>query len=225
MRFSLWDYSEVKGGSDVNGKDDGTAVSDPQRTGHAGQGERSLAWWRRHCEPLGGDAATRAKLRRCRSALDALTVPAAVSLVRQLGAHSSKAQDNDRRLIAALGLARVLSHVTQHVPDTAMRVVGWRSFPEGRKEGDAGRDRPKLAEVRFRRLLATGSGEEQVATFARLVSLLGGTVNVSAFASDFLDWTHPSRGDRVRQRWAFDYYAAGIAAPATTPTPDEVDTE
>jgi CRISPR system Cascade subunit CasB len=98
-----------------------------------------------------------------------------------------------------------------------MQAAGWRSFPNDRRESDAGEDRPRLSEARFRRLLEVGSGEEQVAAFVRLVRLLDGEMNVAVLATDFLDWTDPVRGERVRSRWAFDYYAAGMAAPAVPP--------
>jgi CRISPR type I-E-associated protein CasB/Cse2 len=175
---------------------------------------RALAWWGRYCEPEHGDPGQRAALRRCRSATDAITIPAAVSLARQVGALRERATDRDRRLHAALNLARVLAHVTQHVPEAPMRAAGWKSFPNDRKESEAGEDRPRLAEARFRRLLQVAGEEEQVVAFTRLVALLDGATNVATLAADFLDWTHPTRGPKVRQRWAFDYFAAGVAAPA-----------
>lgn len=102
-----------------------------------------------------------------------------------------------------------------------MQAAGWKTFAGSRKESDAGADRPVLAEGRFRRLLQTTDGEDQVAAFVRLVALLGGTVNIDALARDFLDWNHPTRGDRVRERWAFLYYAAADAAPP--PPTDDLD--
>jgi CRISPR type I-E-associated protein CasB/Cse2 len=95
-----------------------------------------------------------------------------------------------------------------------MRTLGWKHFPGGRREGGGGEDRPKLAEARFRRLLKSGTGEERVAGFVRLVALLGRKTKVDDLARDFLDWNHPTYGPRVRERWAFLYYAAGEAAPA-----------
>ena len=125
----------------------------------------------------------------------------------------------------------MLAYVREHTDERPMRAAGWKSFAGDRKESEAGDDRPRLAEGRFRRLLQTGAGEEQVAAFVRLVELLGATANVRALAPDFLDWSHPERGPEVRRRWAFDYYAASSAAPPdrssaadTVPT-DEDDAE
>ncbi|HEV2643567.1 MAG TPA: type I-E CRISPR-associated protein Cse2/CasB, partial [Candidatus Elarobacter sp.] len=108
-------------------------------------------------------------------------------------------------------------HVRQHTSERPMQLAGWKSFPSDR-ENDAA-NRPRLSEARFRRLLQVEGREEQVAAFVRLIALTDSTMNVSAIGTDFLRW-----GDeRTRQRWAFDYYAAGIATPQdnTTTTPSE----
>lgn len=183
---------------------------------------RVLDWWTLHCDPREGDPGTRARLRRCRSTVDALSIPAAVSLARRLGTVREGTPENDRRLATALDLSRVLAHVTAHSPERLMRAAGWLSFP-GDSPKESGENRPRLAEVRFRRLLETGSGEEQVSAFVRLIALLDGVVNISQIAEDFMSWSHPYRGDRIRQRWAFDYYAAGIAAPADSSTDEDDD--
>jgi CRISPR system Cascade subunit CasB len=178
-------------------------------------GDRALAWWRRYCDPSNRerDASVRARLRRCRAPVDVLGITPAISLARQVGGLTATSQDDDARFMAALGLARVLSHIERHTTVRPMQAAGWKSFPNDRRESDAGEDRPRLSEARFRRLIETDVGEDQVAAFVRLVHLLDGEANVSAIASDFLDWAHPVRRERVRRRWAFDYYAAGVAAP------------
>lgn len=185
----------------------------PTRPSRATAGARALEWWRRLSDPAHGDPGPLARLRRSRSALEAMSVRAAVILAKRLGASHQAALDERTR--DALDLARVLAHVKEHDPaQHPMRAAGWKRFAGNRKESEAGDDRPRLAEARFRRLLETGDGEEKVAAFVRLVALLGGTVNVEHLANDFLAWSHPEYGDRVRERWAFFYYAAGEAAPS-----------
>jgi CRISPR system Cascade subunit CasB len=187
-------------------------------------GDRALAWWQRYCDPndrINRDPSVRARLRRCRAPVDVLAITPAVALARQVGAMSATSKGDDQRLLAALSLGRVLAHIDRHTNMRPMQVAGWKRFPNDRRESDAGEDRPELSEARFRRLIETGDGEEQVAAFVRLIRLLNGEMNVSAIATDFLDWTHPVRGDRVRRRWAFDYYAAGIAAPADPPVSED----
>lgn len=187
-----------------------------------GSGSQAHGWWRRHCDPANPkvDPAIRARLRRARSDLDVLRVEPAVMLARQLGAVPRSQAAPSWRLRAALDLSRVLAHVKEHDPRHPMRVAGWKEFPADNKQQES----PRLSDARFRRLLETGEGEEKVAAFTRLVALLGGSVNVAQLATDFLLWNHPDYGDRVRERWAFEYLAAGSAAPPL-PSIDSPDTE
>ena len=191
------------------------------------RGARALGWWRRHCDPANpkGDPATRARLRRARSHLDVLRIEPAVALARLLGAAPTSHAAPAWRVNAALDLARVLAHVKAHEDRHPMQAAGWKRFPGDRKESDAGGDRPMLSNARFKRLLETGEGDEKVLAFTRLVALLGGTVNVAQLASDFLTWNHPEFGDRVHERWAFEYLAAGSAAPPPPPIDDSSDPE
>jgi CRISPR system Cascade subunit CasB len=190
-------------------------------------GAKALDWWRRYCDPASEkvDQAIRARLRRARSHLDVLRVNPAVELARRLGAAPRAHAAAPWRVYATLDLARLLAHVKAHDEQHPMRAAGWKSFPGDKKESDAGEgERPKLSEARFKRLLETGDGEEKLLAFARLVTLLGGTVNVAQLASDFMTWNHPEYGDRVRERWAFEYLAAGSAAPPAPPV-DAISTE
>lgn len=182
-------------------------------------GDRAYQWWTEYCDPRKGDPAARARLRRCRSAIEALGVIAAVDLARRLGAMKDVATPDDRYLERALNLARVLAHVRESATESPMRQAGWKAFPGERTTKDVpASERPRLSEVRFRRLLETAGGEEMVSAFTRLIALLGATVNVATLSSDFLYW-----GDRTKRRWAFDYYAAGVAAPAAPNIQEEFD--
>lgn len=184
-------------------------------------GARAREWWTDHFAPAGGegprtpDSAARARLRRAGSAADAAAISAAVDLARRLGTLAREARGSDWRAEAALNLARVLAHVRED--DHArrpMQAAGWQTFPGNRRESEAGDQRPVLSEARFRRLLQTGTREEQVSAFARLVTLLGGSVNVAELATDFMRWSDDSQRDRVRTRWAFDYFHAWGSAPS-----------
>jgi CRISPR system Cascade subunit CasB len=193
----------------------GDAPDARARRNGAPRGRRALDWWRQYCDPANpkADSAVRARLRRARSHLDALRVTAAADLARRLGAVPKEQRPPDWLVHGALDLSRLLAHVKQHDAQHPMRAAGWKSFPGTRRESDAGDDRPRLSGPRFARLLETGDGEEQLLAFMRLVALLDGTVNVEQLANDFLMWNHPEYGDRVRERWAFEYLAAGVAAP------------
>jgi hypothetical protein len=40
-----------------------------------------------------------------------------------------------------------------------------------------------------------------------------GRINVGDLAAALFAWSDERRGDEIRTRWAFEYYAAGAAAP------------
>lgn len=204
------------------------SVSRPMPPKRGSAGAHAYEWWKRMRDPTSGDPGMLARLRRCRGTLDAMGIRAALILARKLGAAHRDVPDSRTR--DAVDLARILAHVKEHDQNKPMRAAGWKHFAGNRKESEAGDDRPRLAEARFRRLLDTGDGEEKVTAFIRLIALLGDAVNVEDLANDFLDWSNPEKRDRVRERWAFQYYAAGSAMPvtsaddhATQTTPDTED--
>lgn len=171
---------------------------------------QALAWFG---ELQRGDAGVRARLRRARSRIEVLMEPKAIQLAQRVGRLSKSSSASDEQIGEALDLARVLAHVKAH--DGSRRVMqqaGWQTFAGDRRESDAGKDAPVLSGIRFRRLLTTDVGESLVTAFVRLVRQLDGTVNVHELSWDFLNWSHPLHGNRVRSKWAFDYFAAATPA-------------
>lgn len=170
-------------------------------------GRRALAWWTAHCGPEAGDASTRARLRRARSGLDVLAVPAGVMLARQLGA--SRSPD---RAAKALDLAHVLAHVRRDSDRAPMQAAGWQRFPFDATTELPPDQRPRLSEARFRHLIRAEHADGELATaFIRLIALLDGEASVASLATAFWHWD--AQDQRIRRRWAFEYYAAGAAAP------------
>lgn len=166
-----------------------------------------------------GNPAARARLRRCRSRSSALAEPSAIQLAQRLGLLTTASRADGEAIGVAIDLARVLAHVKKHSgKKRVMQSAGWKTFAGNRKESDAGADRPVLSQLRFRRLLTAEGGEPLVAAFTRLIRQLDGEVNVTDLAYAFLWWTHESRGQQVRNNWAFDYYAAGNTASTNTET-------
>jgi len=197
-------------------------IQQEERQRNKPPGVRAYEWWLDNCAPstergnsfTKHDPAIRARLRRCRSNTDAATIPAAVSLAVRLQALRKDSDPADPRLDTVLGLARVLAFVTENTPKGPMRAAGWQQFPGENPNSQPAENQPRLAEARFRRLLSMKPGNEQVMGFIRLVTLLDGSVNVAQLSRDFLQWGR----DETRRRWAFDYYAAAIAAPS----PDDI---
>lgn len=173
-------------------------------------------WWKRNCSDADGSAGTRARLRRCRSVNDAVSEPAALLLARMVGAIApGDSSARSRRIASALAAAIVLAHVREHDERTLMRQLGWAVFPgDGATESTA--ERPELSEVRFKRLMQIRDPDELLTQVTRLVSLSDGKVNVRELSRALLRWD-----DVQRQRWAFQYYAADIAAPPSNTENDE----
>lgn len=157
-------------------------------------------WWKQYCHPRDGDAAARARLRRCRSRAEAMAEPAAIDLAVRMGV----TPDQPWRLGAALDLARVLAHVKQDdLERSPMSAAGM---------APRGSESPLLAEVRFRRLLRADSGEELVSAMTRLVRLLKGTVRIGDLVRAITAWN-----EQTRSQWALDYLRARYrAVPSST---------
>lgn len=141
-----------------------------------------LAWWR----SLDKDRGDRAALRRCRTPDSVVMIPAFHRLVTDL-----------RRLDIAVrtdGLARVAgltAHVKEH--GEVRRIARQMAERHG--------DRPRVSELRFRRLLAFTEGDDLYPAMRRTVRLLDGSVNLTDMAQSVYWWN-----DRTRKEWAYDYY-------------------
>lgn len=164
--------------------------------------DRTYNWWAELTGNRGeegrqqGDRAAQARLRRCRRPIEALMVPAALSLVVRLPSH-----DPDH--VAAL--AAVLAHVREDDgAQTIARAIGRAAFNQ--------EDSAKLSEGRFRRLMQSESAEELQRAMTRLMDFMGQRASVRDLADAMLYWT-----DTRRRRWTFDYYAVRVAAPDEPP--------
>jgi CRISPR type I-E-associated protein CasB/Cse2 len=169
-------------------------------------GERAREWWRVTVSDAAGDRGIRAQLRRARTPLDAVSIPAAIGLARRLGSVATpdappwKQQAFER----ALGLAIVLAHVTADSETSLLRVLGWGQFPYDKAEAEVTEGRPILSELRFRRFLQTDGEEELIAAFARLVRLAKGAVDVADLSRAFLRWND----DSTKRDLALTYFRA-----------------
>jgi CRISPR system Cascade subunit CasB len=70
--------------------------------------------------------------------------------------------------------------------------------------------------LRFRRLIEAETPEERLLMLRRGVQLADRQLNVHELAAACLDWS-----ERRRQRWIFEYYNAGFAAPAPEASSEE----
>jgi CRISPR type I-E-associated protein CasB/Cse2 len=99
-----------------------------------------------------------------------------------------------------VALANLRPEPENRLPDRRVPAVfARRSFDDPDSAG--------LSVARFRRLLQA-EGVELLDAFRRLVRLLDGRADPRSLADAILHW-----GDRVRQRWIFEYYGVAIATP------------
>jgi CRISPR system Cascade subunit CasB len=164
-----------------------------------------------------GDRAALARLRRYTTPIEAMTEPAVFDLFRRMGFTSGEAA---LRLPWVAVAAMVLAHARDDARESPARSVGRQNWQ------DEAFDTARMKPLRFQRLLVAREPEDLAREMRRLVALADRRINVGAQAVAILEWADPDRGDRLRARWAFDYHAAGDAAPevAADPAPREPDT-
>lgn len=157
-------------------------------------------WWRSLV--LNESRAARgalARLRRAATPLEVMQEPEALRLIVAL--------DRLRSPHRAAVLAGVLASVRESDEVPVARSVG-----RGQLNG---RDSALLSEARFRRLLQS-TDDERMEHMRRLVRVLKGEANVPSLAVAILFW-----GERIKQRWIFEYYGASDAPASWTPEQQE----
>ena len=163
-------------------------------------------WWLSHLRPethsrirtdLAAARALRARLRRADRPADALSEAAVHDLAAALPFLRQRPLDLAR-------LVQTLALVEAGAPASLPALLG-------RKEAGPGGSRA-LSELRFQRLLRT-SGPEFGIALRRALPAAGMTCNVGKLGSDLLDWDQPVSGERVRNRWCFDYFGAPSPEP------------
>lgn len=139
------------------------------------------------------DRGGRAALRRAADPAAAVTLPAALRLLRALEEHDEVGIGRSEHLavaaVAALG-ARIDNH------------DGRGSLALQMARSREGLDRPRVSAGRFRRLLESDELDDRFSQLSRIVRLLDGTANLLDLADAACSW-----GPRLCRRWAYDYYA------------------
>jgi CRISPR system Cascade subunit CasB len=192
----------------------------------------AAAWWRglqdltaEWAPNPNSDRAARARLRRA-TPEEALTDGAVHALYRRLWGDSFR----DDHMALTLRLALVLVHVRPS--EAGSKDSKQKTFGEaiGRTTlGDP--DSAPLKPLRFKRLLQARANEDIIRQFRRAVDLAGNKANVQDLARLLLSWTDDqphtngdktyTKADRIRTKFAFDYFGAGAAAPQGPAEPDQ----
>ena len=153
------------------------------------------SWWK----DLQSDPGARAKLRRCRTPIEALALPATIELMIRLGWKAPEQDHSDwfgERIAAS---AMVLAHVKEDGTQPVARSLGKQP----------GRDQPVLSSSRWERL-CRAEGHENIATeFTRIVQMIGGTADVVDLVFAILYWDH-NTNHRIKQRWIYSYHGVDL---------------
>jgi len=149
--------------------------------------DRLVEWW----IALDGDPGGRAELRRCRSEMEAAMHPAVARFCYRLRPHMAEERAWEGRVAMILGLA---AHLDPHAMEDVLHST--KTIPERMAQGE----RPRVSELRFRRLLQRRR-HELYAPMVRLLRLLDHRVGLLDLASTVYYW-----GDGVRREWAYTYF-------------------
>lgn len=152
-------------------------------------GERLTAWW----AGLENHRGTRAELRRCRDEVEAALHPDVVRFCYRLRPEMTGQLGWEGRVAMILGLASHLDH------NAAAEVLGSDKTLAERMAQRIG-DRPKVSELRFRRLLRL-ERSELYAPAMRVLHLLDGRAGLHDLANAVYWW-----GKGVRKEWADTYF-------------------
>lgn len=165
------------------------------------QASAAVRWWR-GLQPntatgernRTSDRAALARLRRA-DLWAAMSEPATFDLFRELG----RTQPDDLPDVALC--AAVLAVVRGERDEHPARTLGPPSFETVEKA--------MMKPLRFRRLIEADTQEDRLILLRRGVQLADRQLNLREVAAACLDWSKARR-----QRWIFEYYGAGFAAPA-----------
>lgn len=148
--------------------------------------QKLLEWWDDLDKKHRGE---RAVLRRCGTLAEVVFSPAYHRLRLSVGRFGTV---NDDGLALVVGLAARVEHpVKDHNDENTIA-----------KQMATGNDKAKVSGLRFRRLLKVKEKENLYTSMSRIISILGGTVNLQSLAQSVYFWN-----DITRKQWAFDYYS------------------
>lgn len=139
---------------------------------------------------LEDDRQTRARLQRAADPAAVSWEPGFYGFLARMKPFFDVESPEVRQTLAAL--AGLAARVRVHVPGIPLPVE--MSQPQ---------EKPRVSELRFRRLLALDSLDERYDQLARVIDLLDRRVNLCSLADAVVYW---SRDTGLRQRWAYDYF-------------------
>ena len=169
-----------------------------------GPGTVCTSWWHRTFGNDDGAARmSRARLRRCGTPAEALTVEAVHDLNARLqeAGHRPNADQ-----LALVSIALVHVDVAEDAKAKTTRLA--EAFGHGRSK-DAS---PALSALRFQALMRATDRVDLITPLRRAMAIVRHVpVNVHALADDLYFWN-----ENVRRKWCFQYFGASNATPEHT---------
>lgn len=169
-------------------------------------GSAILGWWNSAIGTQTGAARrARAELRRASQPAEVLSLAETHELHRRL-ANTANARDmsvGNGPVRLAL-IAALVASIDEHIQ---------RGLPAG--FGQLVNDRRMLSQMRFQRILHASDDWGLAIQLRRALPIVGRRANIAALGSDLYFW-----GDRVRNRWCFDYFSSRPPQSLQSPTPE-----
>ena len=167
---------------------------EPLFTPDSPAGQVLADWWRN----LESNRGARAELRRARSPEDAALIPATIDLITRLRATPvTENRGWEDRIPAIAGLAARLDH---NAASEVLAAPDRQALPK-RMASTKG-DRPRVSELRFRRLLQC-SRDDLYRPMIRILAQLDHKAGLFDLADAIFWW-----GPQIHKTWAFAYFPA-----------------
>lgn len=144
-------------------------------------GEALYKWW----QELENHTNERADLRRAKTVGEVFLLPVFQRACIQFSPYFKYEKNWEDRFAAILGL---LAHVRENSDSNLALLM-------------AGKPKPNISELRFRRLIQRNRQELYVAMI-RVIRSLNNTVNIFDLANSVYYW-----GNTVKKEWSFEYYS------------------
>ena len=157
-------------------------------------GEVLADWWRR----LEGDRGARAELRRARSPEEAALIPSTIDLITRLRA--TPVAEQSGWLVRIPIIAGLTAHLDHNAADKVLTSPNRDVLP--RRMASSKGDRPRVSELRFRRLLQY-SRDDLYRPMIRVLAQLDRQAGLFDLADAIFWW-----GPQVQKAWAFAYFPA-----------------
>ncbi len=167
---------------------------EPLFTPDSPAGQVLADWWR----DLESDRGARAELRRARSPEDAALIPATIDLITQLRA--TPLAEHKGWLARIPVIAGLAAHLDHNAAEAVLAPPDREALPK--RMASAKGDRPRVSELRFRRLLQY-SREELYRPMIRVLAQLDNQAGLFDLAEALFWW-----GPQIQKTWAFAYFPA-----------------